>query len=456
MFCLLRIRIQKWRIFPIKPRYALAFSLFLLLGAGIHVAVNLDIPLYVYNKHMKTDLYDKYYVPPENVAITFPSHRRNLIIIYMESIEATYLSQELGGGRAYNLIPNLGVLASKNINFSQSNIIGGPESLKGTGWTVAAIFGSLSGIPLSIPIYDNCYSGMGTFAPGATSLGDILKSNGYSLTFLMGSDATFGGRKDFLQLHGDFDVLDYDKAVEVVVNGNMEGRNCQCVVEEFGKCGRISLSDIVGVQEGNDVLSVLPSEYVYLSSPLLEPVFYVKYADRRLQTFAHRSCSPARPVRQGREKEEVQRKGAMIVCVDTSGSMFGRKERIAKSMAWELVEMARKRRRPLYLITFAVRVRCVEVTSLAPDEWYRDFLKATFTGGTDCNAVLRKALKMLGHEGFAFADVLLVSDFEFGECTEAVQAGILEARQRGTRFYGLSLGKAPNKLCGLFDKIWQV
>lgn len=214
MFCLLRIRIQKWRIFPIKPRYALAFSLFLLLGAGIHVAVNLDIPLYVYNKHMKTDLYDKYYVPPENVAITFPSHKRNLIIIYMESIEATYLSQELGGGRAYNLIPNLGVLASKNINFSQSNIIGGPESLKGTGWTVAAIFGSLSGIPLSIPIYDNCYSGMGTFAPGATSLGDILKSNGYSLTFLMGSDATFGGRKDFLQLHGDFDVLDYDKAVE--------------------------------------------------------------------------------------------------------------------------------------------------------------------------------------------------------------------------------------------------
>lgn len=235
------------------------------------------------------------------------------------------------------------------------------------------------------------------------------------------------------------------------------GEDMACVrMKEFGKCGRISLSDIVGVQEGNDVLSVLPSELVYLSSSLLEPVFYVKYADRRLQTFARRSCSPARPVGQSGEREAFRREGAMIVCVDTSGSMFGRKERVAKSMAWELVEMARKRRRPLYLITFAVRVRCVEVTSLAPDEWYRDFLKATFTGGTDCNAVLWKALKMLGHEGFAFADVLLVSDFEFGECTETVQAGILEARQCGTRFYGLSLGKAPNKLCGLFDKMWQV
>lgn len=236
-----------------------------------------------------------------------------------------------------------------------------------------------------------------------------------------------------------------------------KGEDTACVrLEEAGIYGECFRSDIVGVQEGNDILSVLPSELVYLSSPLLESVFYMKYADRRLQTFARRSCSPARPVGQSGEREAFRREGAMIVCVDTSGSMFGRKERVAKSMAWELVEMARKRRRSLYLITFAVRVRCVEVTSLSPDEWYRDFLKATFTGGTDCNAVLWKALKMLGHEGFAFADVLLVSDFEFGECTEAVQTGILEARQRGTRFYGLSLGKAPNKLCGLFDKIWQV
>lgn len=229
---------------------------------------------------------------------------------------------------------------------------------------------------------------------------------------------------------------------------------CVRVKETEGRSGGVH-SDIVGVQEGNDVLSVLPSELVYLSSPLLEPMFYVKYADRRLQTFAHQSCSSVRPVGRSGEREMVQRKGAMIVCIDTSGSMFGTKERIAKSMAWELVEMAQRQGRFLYLITFAVRVRCVEVTSLAPDEWYRDFLKCSFTGGTNCNAVLRKALEMLGQERFAFADVLLVSDFEFGECDKAVQSGIQEARQRGTKFYGLSLGKASNKLCVFFDKIWQ-
>ena len=236
-----------------------------------------------------------------------------------------------------------------------------------------------------------------------------------------------------------------------------KGEETACIqLKEAAGDGWISRSDIIGVQEGNDILSVLPSEVVYLSSPLLEPVFYVKYADKHLQMFAHRSCSSVRPVKQNGEREAVQRKGAIIVCVDTSGSMFGRKERIAKSMAWELVEMARKRHRPLYLITFAVRVRCVEVTSLVPDEWCRNFLKSSFTGGTDCNVVLREALKVLRQGRFAFADVLLVSDFEFGECDKAILSGIQEARLCDTRFYGLSLGKTSNKLCGWFDKIWQV
>lgn len=219
---------------------------------------------------------------------------------------------------------------------------------------------------------------------------------------------------------------------------------------------RTSRSDIVGVQEGNDVLSALPSEWVYLSSPLLEWVFYVKYADRQLQTFDYRSCSPLHPARHGTSRESVRQKGAMIVCIDTSGSMFGKKERVAKSMAWELVEVARKQKRPLYLITFAVRVRCVEVTSWAPGEWYRDFLKCSFTGGTNCDAVLRKALDVLGQERFAFSDVLLVSDFEFGECDIVVRENIKEAQQCGTRFYGLSLGRHSNQFIGLLDKIWYV
>lgn len=221
LFCPLELKLGERHILPIKQKSLLPFSLLLLVGMLIHISINLDIPLYIANKNTKTTLYDQYYIPPEKIKLTFPNKKRNLIIIYMESIESTYTSRDLGGWHTYNLIPNLSALALENINFSNSDKIGGPENLKGTSWTVAGIFGSLSGIPLSIPIYDNCYSGLGTFAPGATSLGDILKGNGYDLTFIMGSDSTFGGRQNFLKLHGDFNILDYDNAVEdgVIPNG---------------------------------------------------------------------------------------------------------------------------------------------------------------------------------------------------------------------------------------------
>ena len=37
--------------------------------------------------------------------MSFPSKKRNLIHIYLESIENTYLSEELGGYMNYNLMP---------------------------------------------------------------------------------------------------------------------------------------------------------------------------------------------------------------------------------------------------------------------------------------------------------------------------------------------------------------
>lgn len=52
-----------------------------------------------------------------------------------------------------------------------------------------------------------------------------------------------------------------DKAIEVVVNGNMEGRNCQCAVEEFGKAPQKSKAIFV-----RDCPYVKLSEFFLLSS----------------------------------------------------------------------------------------------------------------------------------------------------------------------------------------------
>lgn len=50
--------------------------------------------------------------------------------------------------------------------------------------------------------------------PGITALGDILEQNGYSRTLMIGSDATFGGRALYFTDHGNYDLEDYNYAIE--------------------------------------------------------------------------------------------------------------------------------------------------------------------------------------------------------------------------------------------------
>ena len=47
------------------------------------------------------------------------------------------------------------------------------------------------------------------FFSTTTTLGDILEDNGYHNTLLIGSDATFGGRRLYYSTHGNYEILDH-------------------------------------------------------------------------------------------------------------------------------------------------------------------------------------------------------------------------------------------------------
>lgn len=156
----------------------------------------------------QTRIYDDYYVSPDSVAITSDGKAKNLIYIYIESLETTYASTEDGGAQSDNYIPNLTQLANENISFSSSNKLGGFHSTYGTGITMGALFGTTSGVPYSMGTEINEMLADNNFMSGITTLGDILAQNGYKQKFLCGSDGDFGGRKTYFQQHGNYDVVD--------------------------------------------------------------------------------------------------------------------------------------------------------------------------------------------------------------------------------------------------------
>ena len=200
------------RKLPVRRWVSVLTSVALALGLMAYAAVDVELTDYVWQILTRSRLYETEYVDPDSVQITFPEEKRNLVYIMLESMETTYLSEELEGGSDVNLIPELTALAQEGINFSHNGTVGGFHSVNGASWTIGAIVAQTAGIPLKTPAgledWQNGYGKDGIFLPGVTSITNILDEAGYRTSFLCGSDANFGGRKVYYTTHG-MDVV-YD------------------------------------------------------------------------------------------------------------------------------------------------------------------------------------------------------------------------------------------------------
>ena len=173
-----------------------------------------DIKQYVVNQLNNSTFIEDEYVVPENVALEFPEKKRNLIYIFLESMETTYYKKEDGGLSDDDLIPEISKLAKENICFTDNTPLGGAYTLYGTTWTVGAMVAQTAGLPLKISIDNNALGEYSVFLEGAYSLGQILEKNGYHNFLLLGSDATFGGRSNLFKQHGNYEIWDFQTALE--------------------------------------------------------------------------------------------------------------------------------------------------------------------------------------------------------------------------------------------------
>lgn len=155
------------------------------------------------------------YVSTADVKLTFPEQKRNLIYIYLESMEVTFADRDSGGAFPENVIPELTALARDNEDFSgSSDALNGGIVYVGTSFTTGGMFAQTTGLPLKISIGKNNMDTQESFFPGIKGLGDILQEEGYKQVLMIGSNATFGGRRLYYREHGDFEIDDYLYAKE--------------------------------------------------------------------------------------------------------------------------------------------------------------------------------------------------------------------------------------------------
>lgn len=175
----------------------------------------LDIGNYINNQSMGSDFISVYYANPQETAMVFPEKKRNLIYIYLESMEVTFADEEDGGGFEFDCIPELTELAREHEDFSGTEeMLNGGYVMPNTTWTAAAMYGQSSGLPLVTSIGGTAKAEEASFMPQTTTIGDVLNGQGYVQTLLIGSDATFGSRRTLYTEHGDYQIKDYEYAKE--------------------------------------------------------------------------------------------------------------------------------------------------------------------------------------------------------------------------------------------------
>ena len=211
------------------------------------------------------------------------------------------------------------------------------------------------------------------------------------------------------------------------------------------------------IGNGDDLQHLLPSETAILSEHHTESLFYYKYATKQLQLFANRPKNESHfKTEQTLMRKPRLENGPIIVAVDTSGSMSGKPLKIAYSVLTQLLRLARKQKRKVFLMSFSVRAKFLDLS--LPRNWMRlnAFLEDRFTGGTDGEEMLNRSIEMLQSKSFAMADVLIISDFYFPLPIELTKKKMLIEHNKGTRFYGLKIDSTDKQYDKILDKTWNI
>ncbi len=127
-----------------------------------------------------------------------PARPKNIIILYLESLESSYLEESAFPA----LVPNINRELAKSFSF------GNMRQYEGTNYTLSGIIASLCGMPVMGPAnFGNDVVNQNAFYQKITCLPDVLARAGYSQTYMGGASLAFAGKGQLMKAHGYNEVL---------------------------------------------------------------------------------------------------------------------------------------------------------------------------------------------------------------------------------------------------------
>lgn len=216
-----------------------------------------------------------------------------------------------------------------------------------------------------------------------------------------------------------------------------------------------------GVRRSGDLNRLLPSESMLyrartgsrhdLTRRRLRRLFAARLHEQALLTYEQRETwvEPEwvlETIHTLQERPVLRRRlesGPMIVCIDTSASMAGGPEAVAKAVVLEAMRTAARERRACILLSFSGPGELSEMELGADVDSVKavaQFLSRSFHGGTDIVEPFERALSLIEDAGWRNADLVIASDGEFGPTPALLERACAVRRQTGMRVQGILIG----------------
>jgi uncharacterized protein with von Willebrand factor type A (vWA) domain len=220
-----------------------------------------------------------------------------------------------------------------------------------------------------------------------------------------------------------------------------------------------------GIKRADRIARMLPVEAMLLGHPKLRLIWHARRAESTLLCYedddrmAETRLATAKVMQPqpGMQADERLEKGPILLCVDTSGSMQGGAEAVAKATVLEAMRTAHAQGRACHVFAFGGpdEILTLELgVDAAGIETVIRFLGQSFRGGTDICGPLELALAKIEETRWRQADLLIASDGEFGATPALVERLEQAKKAQGLRVQGILLG--DRETIGLLEVVDDV
>ena len=194
-----------------KIIFAIAFIIILIAGSApfwkaISPSARRQYVDYIFNKPAElyhSEFYKNQFVHYSPEMVTAEDTTRNLIFIYVESLENSFIKHT----------PEIRTLYDNGLVFTDQHFgYGGGKNIIGAATTISSMVSKTTGLPLLCgSSFMNNFGESGlTFFEKVPGLYDILHDHGYRNIYVQGTPEKFGATGPFFASHGVDDIYDKD------------------------------------------------------------------------------------------------------------------------------------------------------------------------------------------------------------------------------------------------------